>query len=405
MIILVIIMKRKKFRKMCFFILIISIILIAILYLNNKKLGIDKINNSDNTTKEKSKNDIKEAKLTIVGDFLFESPFYDAINAGDDRDEYFSLVKDYFQNDDLSIGNMEVVIGNDNLKVSGTGFNFCAPEWVGKLMTTLNMEVLSTANNHANDRGYDGVKSSINFFKNNSDIMTLGTNELEENVNKVHIKEVNGIKFGFIAYTYGTNQKLSNDKLYTVNLYRKEDTLEIDKERIKKDVDNIKDQVDVIIAIVHFGIEFTNAPNNEQIELANYLNSLGVDILVGSHSHSIQPIKWIGDEHKTLVYYSLGNFVSADDDISRTGEKFDNAYQFGLLSTLKVTKNNNKININDVETIPIVNYFNKDMRNFKLIPIDKYNKDYETTHYRYQYNFNKDFILNMYNEVIDEEFR
>ena len=198
---------------------------------------------------------------------------------------------------------------------------------------------------------------------------------------------------------------MSSDKLYTVNLYRKEDSLEIDKERIKKDIDNIKEQVDVIIAIVHFGIEFTNTPNNEQIELANYLNSLGVDILVGSHSHSIQPIKWIGDEHKTLVYYSLGNFVSADDDISRTGEKFDNAYQFGLLSTLKVTKDNNKINISNVKTTPIVNYFNKNMRNFKLIPIDKYTNDYETTHYRYQYNFNKNFVLNMYNEVIDEEFR
>ena len=401
--ILVIIMKSKNFIKICLLILIISIILLGIFYFNNKKL--DNNNNSNETKKENEKNDIKEANLTIVGDFLFESPFYDAINAGDDKDEYFSLVKDYFQNDDLSIGNMEVVIGNDNLKVSGTGFNFCAPEWIGKLMTTLDMEVLSTANNHANDRGYEGVKSSIDFFKNNSDIMTLGTNELEKDVNKTHIKEINGIKFGFIAYTYGTNQKLSNDRLYTVNLYRDQDTLEIDKERIKKDIDNIKDQVDVIIAIVHFGIEFTNTPNNEQIELANYLNSLGVDILVGSHSHSIQPIKWIGDEHKTLVYYSLGNFVSADDDISRTGEKFDNAYQFGLLSTLKVTKDNNKINISNVKAIPIVNYFNKDMRNFKLIPIDKYTEDYETTHYRYKYNFNKEFVLNMYNEVIDEEFR
>lgn len=401
--VLVIIMKSKNFIKMCFLILIVSTIILAIFYLNNKKLDNTKNKNSNNT-KVEEKDKAKEANLTIVGDFLFESPFYDAVNNGDDKDEYFSLVKDYFKNDDLSIGNMEVVIGNDNLKVSGTGFNFCAPEWIGKLMTTLDMEVLSTANNHANDRGYDGIKSSINFFKNNSDIMTLGTNESEEDINKTHIKEVNGIKFGFIAYTYGTNQKLSNDKLYTVNLYRKQDTLEIDKERIKKDVDNIKNQVDVIIAIVHFGIEFTNSPNNEQIELANYLNSLGVDILVGSHSHSIQPIKWIGDEHKTLVYYSLGNFVSADDDISRTGEKFDNAYQFGLLSTLKVTKDNNKININDVRAIPIVNYFNKDMRNFKLIPIDKYTNDYETTHYRYQYNFNKDFVLNMYNEVIDAEF-
>ena len=300
---------------------------------------------------------------------------------------------------------MEVVIGNENLDISGTGFSFCAPMWVGNLVNSLDLEVLSTANNHANDRGYAGIKSSLDFFAKNTSIMTVGTSRTIDERNNKHIKNINGIKFGFISYTYGTNKKLSEDNSYAVNIYRMKDTLEINKELIKNDIDNIKDEVDVIIAIIHFGIEFTNDPNNEQIELANYLNSLGVDIIVGSHSHSIQPIEWIGDEHKTLVYYSLGNFVSADDDISRTGEKFDNAYQFGLLSTLNVTKENNKIIIDNIKTIPIINYFNQNMRNFELIPYSEYSEDYETTHYRYPYNFNKEFIKNMYEEVIDSNFR
>ncbi len=389
----------KNITKLLIFIALLIFILIIIIPFFKKE------NNNINVNKSIKDDNKTTAKLTLVGDFLFEQPFYDAISNGDDKEKYFNRVKNYFINDDLSIGNMEVVIGNDNLDISGTGFSFCAPMWVGNLVNSLDLEVLSTANNHANDRGYAGIKSSLDFFAKNTSIMTVGTSRTIDERNNKHIKDINGIKFGFISYTYGTNKKLSEDNSYAVNIYRTKDTLEINKELIKNDIDNIKDEVDVIIAIIHFGIEFTNDPNNEQIELANYLNSLGVDIIVGSHSHSIQPIEWIGDEHKTLVYYSLGNFVSADDDISRTGEKFDNAYQFGLLSTLNVTKENNKIVIDNVKTIPIINYFNQNMQNFELIPFSEYSKEYETTHYRYSYNFNKEFIKNMYEEVIDSNFR
>ena len=389
----------KNITKLLIFITLLIFILIIIIPFFKKE------NNNINVNQSIKDDSKTTAKLTLVGDFLFEQPFYDAISNGDDKEKYFNRVKNYFINDDLSIGNMEVVIGNENLDISGTGFSFCAPMWVGNLVNSLDLEVLSTANNHANDRGYAGIKSSLDFFAKNTSIMTVGTSRTIDERNNKHIKNINGIKFGFISYTYGTNKKLSEDNSYAVNIYRMKDTLEINKELIKNDIDNIKDEVDVIIAIIHFGIEFTNDPNNEQIELANYLNSLGVDIIVGSHSHSIQPIEWIGDEHKTLVYYSLGNFVSADDDISRTGEKFDNAYQFGLLSTLNVTKENNKIIIDNIKTIPIINYFNQNMRNFELIPYSEYSEDYETTHYRYPYNFNKEFIKNMYEEVIDSNFR
>ena len=108
------------------------------------------------------------------------------------------------------------------------------------------------------------------------------------------------------------------------------------------------------------------------------------------------------------MYYSLGNFVSADDDISRTPkgqETFDNAYQVGLLSTLTITKNNKDITIKNVKTEPIVNYFDKDMKNFELIPFKDYNEDYEKKHYRYSYGLTNKFIKDMYESVIDEKYR
>ncbi len=373
--------------------------------------------NENNPSKEDDKNkdndtdDKRSAKVTLVGDFLFEQPFYDSIDKGDDINNYFKNVKKYFLDDDLSIGNMEVVIGNDSLKPSGVGFNFCAPEYIGDLVNTLDIEVLSTANNHTFDRGVEGINSSVNYFKNKTNIMTVGTHlttATDADLNKLNIKEVNGIKFGFFAYTYGTNQVVPKEYRKFVNLFKDPDTktmTEEYKDKITKEITSLRNEVDVVVAIVHWGIEFTHSPNNEQKEMAEFLNNLGVDIILGSHSHSIEPIEWIGDTHKTLVYYSLGNFVSADDDVSRAGEDFDNAYQVGLLSTLNVTKENNKITIDDIKTEPIINYYDKDLRNFELIPFSEYNSTYEISHYRYQYNFNRNFIQNMYNQVISEEYR
>ena len=364
-------------------------------------------NKTTTSAKVEDKTNKSEAKLTFIGDLMFEQPFYDA-TPDIEKSNYFELVNPCFKDDDITVGNMEVVIGNDKLQTSGTGYSFCAPQTVGKLVAKQSIEVLSTANNHAYDRSVDGVNSTIDFFKNNTNIMTVGTFKQERDREKVQSLEVNGIKIGFLSYTLGTNSKMKIENRFRVNLYRDQNTKLIDdamKAKIKADVERTKKATDVTIVLIHWGTEFTNTPNSEQETMANYLNSLGVDIVVGNHAHAIQPIKYIGKEKKTLVYYALGNFSSADEDIERTGEKFDNAYQFGLLSTLMITKEDSKISIGNITTEPIINYYDKNMKNFKLIPFSKYTDDLEKSHYRYNSNFTKSFVENMYKEVINEEFR
>ena len=403
-------MKKRRLKlkfKILLFILIILMTVTSVFLISKNLLTEKTLPIIEKITTTRSVEKVSSAKLTLVGDLLFEQPFYDAIDNGYDEDLYFSYVKEYFKNDDLSIANMEVVIGNEKLQSSGTGYNFCAPESIGDLVSTLDLEVLSTANNHSNDRGIDGINSTIDYFKNNTDIMTVGTYKSKEDRNKKYIKEINGIKFGFISYTLGTNIKVDKQYRDLIGLYRDPDTKEFNdmyKNIIKNDINNIKDDVDVIIALMHWGKEFTNDYNNEQKDVATFLNEQGVDIIVGSHSHSIQPIEWIGDENKTLVFYSLGNFVSADNDISRTGEKFDNAYQFGLLANLIVSKDKNGISINDIHTEPIINYYDVNMNKFRLLPLKDYTSEFETTHYRYKMNFNNSFITNMYDKVIDKKF-
>lgn len=178
---------------------------------------------------------------------------------------------------------------------------------------------------------------------------------------------------------------------------------------LSKEVSSLKEKADVTIVMMHWGDEFTFSPNSEQKEIAAYLNELGVDIIYGSHSHSIEPIEIIGDEKKTLVYYSLGNFVSNDDDIARTPkgeETFDNAYQIGLLSTLNVIMyENNNISFDSIKAKLLINYFDKTMNNWLLIPYEKYTEEYEKNHFRYDLGLTKEFIDNTYTSVINEKYR
>ncbi len=351
----------------------------------------------------------REAKLTFVGDFLFEAPFFTAVDNGYDRNSYFALVKKYFDDDDLSVGNMEVVIGNDGIKVSGDNYNFCAPRYIGDLVASLDMQVLSTANNHTFDRGIEGLNSTLDFF-DSTNIVTVGTYRSQQNRKTPRIVEKNGIKFGFLAYTLSTNQIVPQQYRNLVGLYRNPETRKVTDEYktlIAKEMSALRPEVDVLIVMMHWGTEFTFEPNSEQKEMAIFLNEHGADIVYGSHSHSVQPVEFIGNEHKTLVFYSLGNFASQDDDIARTPkgqETFDNAYQVGLLSQFKIKLDNGKVEISDLTNHLIVNHINYDMKKFVLVPFEQYDEFYEKTHYRYNLGFNREFVNGLY-EVVNKELK
>ena len=394
---------KKKFRIILLLIILI-VIVVLIIPKNNKEETKEKVK-----TTQVVNNSIT---LTMVGDLLFESPFYKAIENGYDENIYFEEVNNtYFKKDDITIANMEVPIGNDSLKVSGDGYSFCAPKSIGELVAKQSFEVLATANNHLYDRGIEGLKSTLDFFNKNTKIKTVGTYTSETDRKNYRIIEKNNIKVGFLAYTYGTNQRIDNEYRSIVGRYTDYDTKKISessKAIIKEEVEAIKKKSDIVIVIMHWGNEFTYEPNSEQKEMAAYLNELGVDIIMGSHSHCIQPMEWIEKENKTLVIYSLGNFVSADNDLDRTApgnETFDNAYQFGLLVNLKITKDKNNIKYDYVKTNIVVNYYDTKENNFKLVPLDKYTDELEKTHYRYSKGLTKDFINNTYTKVINEQFR
>src|SRR5699024_10968554 len=117
-----------------------------------------------------------------------------------------------------------------------------------------------------------------------------------------------GMDVAFIAYTYGTNGiDVPEGKDYLVNY--------IDKKQIKKDIKEARDEADVVVLSLHFGIEYERMPNNEQKELMQFAADEGVDITLGHHPHVLQPVEWVEGENGNEMFaiYSLGNFLSGQD--------------------------------------------------------------------------------------------
>ncbi len=349
--------------------------------------------------KEETKNTVS---CHFIGDLLYEKPYYDWIEDDSQDKGYYDLVRPYLQNDDLSIANLETPIGGKELNISGTGYSFNASREIGKQVASLDLEVVSTANNHANDRGNQGIDHTLDFLKE-KDILAVGTYYNQEDRNQGKYMTINGIKFGFVSYTYATNQIVSDQNQAKVALFNRPSDRKMTqdyKDLLTKEVTQTRENCDILIAMMHWGTEFTYEISKQQEDVSKLLSDLGVDIIIGNHPHCSQTMEWINN--KTLCMYSLGNFVSADPIVDRTHQEFKNAYNVSMMVSLDIVKENHQFSIQNINYTPIINYYDQNLENFKLIPYDQYTSQYETTHYHYQNGLTKKWIEETYQQLIPQ---
>lgn len=267
-------------------------------------------------------NDTYKFSLAMVGDVLIHGAvYYDAkTDNGYDFTNMVSLVKPLITNYDLAYYNQETILGGVELGLS-TYPRFNSPYEVGDAMLDMGFNIVSLANNHTLDKNEEGILNSVAYFKKQENVLVAGSYSSREDRDNMenHISEKNGITYGFLSYTTATNGlKTPYGKDYLVNVY--------DEELVKKDIESIRDKVDVLIVAMHWGSEYTHTPTYEETSIAAYLSKLDVDLIIGNHPHVIQPITYVGD---TLVIYSLGNFLSG-----QIGE----AKNIGLLASVDVVK-------------------------------------------------------------------
>lgn len=246
--------------------------------------------------------------LIMVGDALIHGAVYEdaRIDGSYDFKPMLENVKDYIKGYDLAFYNQESILGGSELGLS-TYPRFNSPYEVGDAFRDLGFNLVALANNHTLDRGEKAIINSKNYWNQFEDIITAGSYSSEEDRENIKILEKNGISYTLLSYTDLTNGLSSpTGKEYLVNRY--------DEEKVKEDIASVRDKVDLLMVSMHFGVEYNHVPSARQREIAEYLSSLGVDIVIGHHPHVVQPIEFIGE---TMVLYSLGNFISAQRGIER----------------------------------------------------------------------------------------
>lgn len=305
--------------------------------------------------------------MTAIGDTLcHNTQYWDAYNSSTKQYDFsyvYDDIKDYTSSADITIGSLETTFAGEDRGYSNYPV-FNSPDSLATGLKDIGVDVISLAGNHALDYGYSGICRTIDVL-DNVGISHLGTYKSAEDQDKILIKDVKGVKIAFINYTYGTNGiPVPSDKPYCLNL--------IDKDLISKQIKQAKEQnVDMIVACMHWGTEYKTSANDEQKELADFLFKSGVDIILGNHPHVLEPMekKTItlddGSTKDVFVVYALGNFT-ADQRAEITRDS--------AILNLDITKDSDgKILINKVSYVPIYMYKNSaaKVHKFKILDIEK----------------------------------
>ena len=405
-------MRRKRRRKLKIKNIIIAVVILIIILIG-AFIGINKIfnnkpsdNNKPNTSQENNtKEQTYSLSMIMAGDNLIHSSIYKDANTGTNNYDFtpmYELIKPIVSKYDVAYYNQETILGGKELGVSDyPAFN--SPQEVGDAMIDAGFNLVSLATNHTMDSGEDAVLKSREYWNSKDDVLAVGSYSSFDEKDEVNIVTKNNITYTMLNYTYGTNGiNVPNGKEYLVNVWPTDLTIndvnsdteyQNYKRQVKEDIEKVRDKVDVLMVAMHWGVEYTHEPTEYEKDMANYLAELGVDIVIGTHPHVIQPITWIDD---TLVIYSLGNLISAqyqDDNYNK---------MVGLLTSLEINKtvkgNETDIVIDNVDNELIYTYYSN-WRNFKVVPfsnsqIATYLPDYQSV-----YNTYKDIVLEYDNTI------
>lgn len=312
-------MKRRKGIKLkknaliiCLFLFLILCLCIFFLSGKDKAIKVPKENIPNVEVKDDEKSPkVYEVKMIMVGDALIHDRLYNTVRNEDGSYDFkptIQYIKPIITKYDLKYYNQETILGGAELGYSSYP-QFNSPNEVGDAFLDAGFNLVSLATNHTMDKGERGVLNSVNYWKSKKNVVYSGQWSSWDERNEVHVYDINGISYAFFSYTTWTNGlETPKGKEYLNNVYS--------DEKAANDISKIRDLVDVVIVAMHWGTEYSLDVSSSQEYIANYLAGLGVDLIIGSHPHVVEPVEYINNG-KTFVIYSLGNFLSAQYGIDR----------------------------------------------------------------------------------------
>ncbi len=348
--------------------LIFTFVILTVLSSSTKNTGYD-ISNSQSFSVEVS--EPPEDYLTIVaaGDNLFHEEVY--VSSFKDDTYYFDSIyeeiKPYLEPADIAFINQETILAGKNFGYSSyPAFN--TPQELGHSLAAAGFDVICHANNHVMDKGGRAVISTLNFWDTVPGVSILGIHKSQESrETRQVIIEKNNIKTGFLAYTCSTNGvPLPKDMPYLVSL--------ADMEIMAKEIDTLRPLCDFLVVSIHWGNEYQHEPDKSQEKMSLFLAEHNVDLVLGHHPHVLQPYRYFPrtDGKNMLCYYSLGNFISAQDKP---------ATLMGGLAYIRLKKTESGTAIEQAGIIPVVTHFAPDVTGFKVYPLHSYTEELLSKHW------------------------
>ena len=329
---------------------------------------------------------VSKVDIGSMGDILIHSPvlnaFYDKDSGKYNFEKIFTYIKPYIKELDYAVINLEGTLSEGNYSGYPT---FRYPDNIIDCAKDCGFSMFLTSNNHSNDGG------SLGFIKTMEILKQKGVDFTGTRINKedprYFIKDLNGIKFGIVNYTYGTisedgivsvngipSTRENGDRLNVFDYKRLEDFYN-DQKNIVEDLK--RNEVDKIIYYMHWGEEYQLKPNTLQQKMSQKLCDLGVDVIIGGHPHVIQPMDVIHSDisnKDTVCIYSIGNAISNQrkeiKEIISSGHTED-----GVIFTVSFEKYSNGVVVtSDVKVLPTwVNLYNAEngKKVYQIIPLDK----------------------------------
>ncbi|MBR6221697.1 MAG: CapA family protein [Clostridia bacterium] len=258
---------------------------------------------------------LRTVRLRAAGDLMVHRRQLELARQPDGSYDFhpqYAMIAGALANADYTIANLETTIGKyGNMDYSGFPL-FNTPEALLEAVRDAGVDFLTLANNHMLDRYFEGMVATVDNVEHFG-FDHGGANRTEAERDAPVVVDVNGVRIGMLCYTQMTNGMeaycSSDVKAYGVNYLRKAD--------FAADVQKLRDAgAEVVIAMPHWGEEYRRQPEANTVSLAKIMIAAGVDVILGSHPHMVQPVRFVeaqgpdGRTRRGLVAYSLGNFIS-----------------------------------------------------------------------------------------------
>ena len=342
------------------------------IYLNN---GIDETEENSDLVNE----EVQYVDIISLGNLIIHQSQIDGAKQENSYDfsPSFQYIKKMILDSDISMGILEGALAG--CEPSGYPF-FNSPDEVVDALKDTGIDIINYANNHIYDYEDVGLKRTIDVTKEKG-LDVLGVKSTEEEKNYL-VKEVNGIKIGFLAYVFETSMinghKTINSNILStysenlINTFNYND-LESFYKKIENEISAMKSEgVEFIITSMHWGEEYNTYIEASQNEIAKRLNKLGVDIILGGHPHVIQPYEIMRNEsgHSTFVIYSQGNSLSnqSEQEIG-VAESED-----GIMIKFTLEKKDGNVSLKEYKIIPTWVYKEEKVNGtyyHKIIPVEE----------------------------------